>query len=86
MVEQIHRRPTILKDDPGEHRGRPRTSYTEENRVIVEALIREDRKVRETAEMTGILKSAMYEIMADFQLPNSSRPVSKIMNECYKKR
>jgi transposase len=31
-----------LNDDPQKHRGRPRTSYTDENCVIVEDLIRED--------------------------------------------
>jgi hypothetical protein len=33
-------------DDPEERRGRPRTSHTEDNCVIVEGLIREDRRVK----------------------------------------
>jgi hypothetical protein len=45
---------TVLNDDPQKHRGRPRTSHTDENCVIVEGLIREDRRVKvgEIAEVT----------------------------------
>jgi hypothetical protein len=37
---------TALNDDPEKHRSRPWTSYSEEDCVIVEALIREGRKVK----------------------------------------
>jgi hypothetical protein len=45
--------------------GRSRTSHTDQNYVIVEGLIREDRrvKVREISEMTGIAKSTVHEII-----------------------
>lgn len=52
--------PTALADDPAEDRG----MHTETNYVIVEALMRKDRKVRENAGMTGILKSTVHEIIA----------------------
>jgi hypothetical protein len=35
-----------LNDDPGKDRGRPRTSHTDENCVIVKGLIKEDRTVK----------------------------------------
>jgi hypothetical protein len=58
---------TALIDDPQKHRGRPRTLHTDENCVIVEDLIREDRrvKVREIAEVTGIAKSTVHGIISD---------------------
>jgi hypothetical protein len=37
---------TALNGDPPKHRGRPRTSHTDENCVIVECLIREDQRVK----------------------------------------
>jgi transposase len=45
---------TALNEDPQKHRGRQRTSHTDENCVIVEVLLREDRKVkvREITEVT----------------------------------
>jgi hypothetical protein len=48
-----------LNDGPQKHRDRPRTLHTDENCVILEGLIREDRKVklREIAEVTGIEKA-----------------------------
>jgi hypothetical protein len=56
-----------LNDDPRKHRGRPRISHTEENCVIVEGLIRKDRrvKVREIAEVAGIAKSTVHEIISE---------------------
>jgi hypothetical protein len=35
-----------VKDGPEKHRGRPRTPDTEENCVIVESLVREDRRIK----------------------------------------
>jgi predicted DNA binding protein len=48
-----------LNDDPQKHRGKPKTSLTDKNCVIVEGLMKEDRRVkfREIAEVTGIAKS-----------------------------
>jgi hypothetical protein len=56
-----------LNADPHIRRGRPRTSHTDENCVIVEGLIREDGrvKVREIAKVTGIAKSTLNEIISD---------------------
>jgi hypothetical protein len=56
-----------LNDDPQKHRGRPRTSHTDKNRVIVEGLLREDQrvKIREIDEVTGIAKSTVHEIISD---------------------
>jgi hypothetical protein len=47
------------------HRSRPRTSHSDEYCVIVEGLIREERRVevREIAEVTGITKSTVLEII-----------------------
>jgi hypothetical protein len=58
---------TALNDDPQKHRGRLKTSHTDENCVIVEGLIREGRraKVREIVEVTGIAKSTVHEIISD---------------------
>jgi hypothetical protein len=58
---------TGLNDDPQKHRGRPRTSHTDENCVIVKGLIREDRRVEvcEIAEVTGIAKRTVCEIISD---------------------
>jgi hypothetical protein len=58
---------TALNDDPQKHRGTPRTSHTDEYCVIVKGLIREDRKVkvREIAEVTGIAKSTVHEIISN---------------------
>jgi hypothetical protein len=44
-----------LNDDAQKHKGRPRTSHTDENCVTVEGLIGEDRrvKIREITEVTG---------------------------------
>jgi hypothetical protein len=52
-----------LNDDPEEHRGWPRASHSDENCVIFESLIREDRRVnaREIGEVKGIVKSALHE-------------------------
>jgi hypothetical protein len=54
---------TVLNDDTQKDRSRPRTSHTDENCVIVEGLIKEDRrvKVHENDEVTGIAKSTVYE-------------------------
>jgi hypothetical protein len=63
---------TNLKDgqtaqnyDTQEQKGRPRTSPTDENCVIVEGLAREDRrvKVRGIAEVIGIAKYTVHEII-----------------------
>jgi hypothetical protein len=45
--------------------GRPKISHTDENCVIVEGLIRQDRRgiVRDIAEVTGIAKSTVHEII-----------------------
>jgi hypothetical protein len=55
-----------LNDDPEKCRGRARTSRTDKNGVILEGLIREDQrvKVREIAEVTGIAKSNIHEIIS----------------------
>jgi hypothetical protein len=55
---------TALNDDPEKYRGRPETSCTDKNYVIVKGLIREDKraKVHEIAEGTGIAKSNVYGI------------------------
>jgi hypothetical protein len=58
---------TTLNDDPQKHRGRRRTSHTDENCVIVEGWIRVDRrvKVHEIAEVIGIAESTVHEIISD---------------------
>jgi outer membrane protein assembly factor BamA len=55
-----------LNDDPQKNTGRPRTSHTDENSVIVESLIKEDQraKIREISEVTGIAKSTVHEIIS----------------------
>jgi hypothetical protein len=54
---------TALNDDPEKRRGRLRIVHTDEDCVIIEGLIREDRRlnVREIDEMTGI----RHEIISD---------------------
>jgi hypothetical protein len=51
-----------LNDDLQKYRGRPGTSHTDENYVIVEGLKREARRVedREIAEVAGIAKKALF--------------------------
>jgi hypothetical protein len=53
---------TALNDDPQKQRGWPRTTHTDENRVIVEGLLREDWrvKIREIAKVTSIAKSTAH--------------------------
>jgi hypothetical protein len=65
---------TSLNDDPQKHKGRPRTSHTDENCVIVDGLIRENRrvKVHEVAEVTGIAKSTIHEIISDLNFHKMS--------------
>lgn len=65
VVEKIHRIPQGQTDEPEEHRGRPTTSHTEENCGIVEIHGNPRVKVREIAEMTGISKSIVHEIIAN---------------------
>jgi hypothetical protein len=51
---------TALNDDPEKHRGRPRrTSYTDQNCVIVEGLIKADESIKlcKISKVTGIAKS-----------------------------
>jgi histone-lysine N-methyltransferase SETMAR len=69
------------------NRGRPRTSHTDENCVIVEGLIREDQrvKVREIAAMTGIAKSTGHEINLDLNFCKvSARWIPKMLTEEHK--
>jgi hypothetical protein len=56
-----------LNDDSEKNRGRPRTSHTDENYVIVKGLIRQDRRVKvcEIAEVTDTAKSTVPEIISD---------------------
>jgi hypothetical protein len=63
-----------LSDDPGKHRGRPRTSHTDENCVIVKGLMRENQrvKVHEITEVTGIAESTVHEIILHLNLPKLS--------------
>jgi hypothetical protein len=49
-----------LNDDLGEHRGRPRTSHTDENCAIVEGLLREDRKEEKIWEPKRICKEKQF--------------------------
>jgi hypothetical protein len=51
-----------LNDEPEKHRGWPRTSDSDENCVIFESLIREDRRfnAREIGEVKGIAKSSVH--------------------------
>jgi predicted DNA-binding protein YlxM (UPF0122 family) len=78
-----------LNDDPQEHRGRPRTSHTDENCVTVEGLIREDQrvKVREIAEVTGIAKSTVHEIISDLNVYKvSAHWASKMLTKEHKRK
>jgi hypothetical protein len=78
---------TTLSDNPQKHGGRPRTSHTDENSVIVEGLIREARrvKVREIDEVTGIAKSTVHEITSDLNFPKLSASwVPKMLTERHK--
>jgi hypothetical protein len=64
--------------------GRPRTSHTDENCVIVEGLIKDDRivKVHEISEVTGIAKGAVHEISSNLKAHKvSARWVPKILTE-----
>ncbi|KAK4877667.1 hypothetical protein RN001_010173 [Aquatica leii] len=77
---EIHRR----LEGVYKNRGRARTSYTDENCSIVEGLIMEDRriKVREIAEMIGIPKSCVHEIICSLNFRKiSARWVPKILSE-----
>jgi hypothetical protein len=65
VVQQIYKAGRMsLNDDPQIHRGRPRTSHTDENCVIGKGLIREDRRirVREIAEVTGIANHLRFKL------------------------
>jgi hypothetical protein len=80
---------TSLNDDPQKHRGRLRTSHTDENCVTVEGLIREDRrpKVCEIAEVTSIAKSTAHEIISDLNLCKVSACwVLKVLTEKHKSK
>jgi Mn-dependent DtxR family transcriptional regulator len=59
-----------LNDDLQNNRGRPRTSHSDENCVNIESLIKEDQriKVHEIAEVTGIAKSTVHEIISYLNL------------------
>jgi hypothetical protein len=61
---------TALNDDPQKHRGRSRTTHTDENRVTVEGCLREDQRVKihEIANVTGIAKSTAHEIISDLDI------------------
>jgi transposase len=84
-----HGQTALNDDDPQKHRGRSRTSHTDENCVIVEGLIREVRRVKihEIAEMTGIAKSTVHEIISDLNFGKvSARLVLKMLTEEHKSK
>jgi hypothetical protein len=71
------------------HRNRPRTSYTDENCVIVEGLIREDRsvKLRGIAEVTGIAKNTLHELISGLNFCKLSACwVPKMLTEEHKSK
>jgi hypothetical protein len=75
---------TALNCNSEKHRGRPKTVHTDEYCVIIESLIREDQRVEvcEIAEVTGIVKSTIYEIMSNFNFRKvSAFWVSKMPTE-----
>jgi hypothetical protein len=55
-----------LIDNPRKHRGRPRTSHTDDNCVTVENLIKEERriKIHEISEVTDIARNIVHEIIS----------------------
>jgi hypothetical protein len=74
-----------LNDDPEKHRGRPKTSHTDENCVNVEGLIREDRRVKVRKIAEGIAKSTVHKIISDFNFRTVSvRWVPKMFTEEHK--
>jgi predicted transcriptional regulator len=78
-----------LNDYTQKHRGRPRTSHTDEYCVIVEGLIREDRRVKvlEIAEVSGIEKSTVHEIISDLNFRKVSACwVPKMLTEEHKSK
>jgi ribosomal protein L13 len=63
--------------------------HTGENCVIVEGLIRDDRrvKVRETAEVTGIAKGTGHEVISDLNFRKvSARWVRKMLTKEHKSK
>jgi hypothetical protein len=75
---------TALNDDPIQ-----RTSHTDENCVIVEGLIRENRRVKicEIAEVTGIVISTMHKIISDLNFCSlSPHWVPRMLAEKHKSR
>jgi hypothetical protein len=82
-----------LSDDPKKERGTPKTSHIDENCVLVQGLIRVDRRVnvREIAELTSIVKSTVFEIVSDLRLnsvpaafrKSPPRSTKKENNNCF---
>jgi hypothetical protein len=80
---------TALNDDPQKHRGRRRTSHTDENRVIVEGLLREDQRVKihEIDEVIGTAKSTVHEIISDLDFCKvSAHWALKMLTEKHKSK
>jgi hypothetical protein len=88
-LKMAERRFTMNTETQEADKRRQRTSYTDENYVIVEHLLREDRrvKVREIAEVTDIAKSTVQEIISDLRMRKvSAGRVPKMLTEEHKSK